>query len=428
MSKVLTSFLVGIGYDTKGLEAGERKIQSSLQGVKGSALGISAALVGAFSAGAAAVAATASRVDQLALSTQNLRTAQNTVYDFGNAIRLMGGDAADAVATLQGFEQIQNDLRIKGQAGPITELSQAGIDVSSLYGTQSGEEFARALSGMLPGLDEGQRAVVQETLGLSDATFRTLVGGIDQLNASMQKANSLTGNVEQLSENSRKLMESSAEFGLAIEGVTNELSEKFLPSLVGASDWVTDLISSNREAISDAVDFAAENSGATTALGASASAAIAGAGLSKIGLSGIGGAVSKAGTAGVAISAGALFSSALNDWLTESVSGYGAGAAGFDAMLRDVLGVDRIISPSELLFGSPSVSDAMPISGREGMAERERQANAESIAGALSRTPIKVESTLNVQLDGQAIEAKIVDVTERMSYTTMEDIKSTTER
>ena len=40
-SKVLKSFLIGIGYDTKALEAGDKKINASLQGIKSNTLGIS---------------------------------------------------------------------------------------------------------------------------------------------------------------------------------------------------------------------------------------------------------------------------------------------------------------------------------------------------------------------------------------------------
>ncbi|MDP1194549.1 hypothetical protein, partial [Klebsiella pneumoniae] len=68
-SKVLKSFLIGIGWDTRALEAGDKKIQSSLQGVKSSALGISAALVGAFGAGAGVIVSTANKIDRLAAAT-----------------------------------------------------------------------------------------------------------------------------------------------------------------------------------------------------------------------------------------------------------------------------------------------------------------------------------------------------------------------
>lgn len=186
-SKVLKAFLIGIGYDTRGLDEGDKKINASLNGIKSGALGISAALIGAFGTAAGAIVGVAGRVDKLAMSTQNLRTSMNTVYSFGNAVKLMGGEASEALDALKGFEEIQNNLRLKGDAGPINDLAMAGIDVSSLYQTNTGEEFMRALSGMIPNLDEGQRSVVQGSLGLSDGVFRSLAGGVDKLDETMKR-------------------------------------------------------------------------------------------------------------------------------------------------------------------------------------------------------------------------------------------------
>lgn len=481
-SKVLKSFLIGIGYDTKALEAGDKKINASLNGIKSGALGISAALVGAFGTAAASIVGVANNVDKLAMSTQNLRTSQAAVYNYGNAIKLMGGDAADAVETLKRFEEIQNNLRLKGDAGPINDLAMAGIDVSSLYATNTGEEFMRSLASMIPNLDEGQRAVVQDSLGLSDAVFRSLAGGVDALDASMKKASDLTGSVDQLTDNARKLAENSSEFGLIIEGIKNELADKFLPSLIGAGDAVNNFLKEYRPQISKAIDYSAENPEATAALGASAATAVVGATAAKLGLSTVGGALSKTGTAGVALTGSAIGANVVNRTLDEYVPGYSAASRKFDEILKGMTGLERIKGPMELMFGgNPGVSsssnvqqgddhqvpqayshpqsdedsgytslplppeepgrhvddvlggrtaaDIMPPAS-ESTAEDDRQANAEAFAGALSKTPIKVQNQLGitVQLDGQALETKITQVNERQNYETLGDLRTTTER
>jgi hypothetical protein len=475
-SKVLKSFLIGIGYDTKALEAGDKKINASLNGIKSGALGISAALIGAFGTAASSIVGVAGRVDKLAMSTQNLRTSQAAVYNYGNAIKLMGGDAADAIDTLRRFEEIQNNLRLKGDAGPINDLAMAGLDVSSLYETQTGEEFMRALSAMIPNLDEGQRSVVQDSLGLSDAVFRSLAGGVEQLDATMKKAGALTGSVDQLTDESRKLAENASEFGLIIEGIKNELAEEFLPSLIGAGSALNNFLKEYRDEIGGAIGYAADNAGATAVLGGSATAAVAGAAAAKLGLSTVGGAVSKAGTAGVAVTGSAIGANLLNRTLDENVPGYGAASRSFDELLKSVTGLDRIKGPLELISGglsdtgsapqivseSPTETSPPPVSQQgetytgqvirsqedieylnhrdrsaadsmpppEPNRDEQRQADAEAIAGALGRTPVKVESHLNVnmQLDGQALESKIIQVNERQNYETLGDLKTTTER
>lgn len=425
MSKVLTSFLVGIGYDTKGLEAGEKRVEGSMRGVKGMALGISAALVGAFGAASASVVATARRVDELALATNNLRTSQQYVYDYGNAIRFLGGNADDALSAVTTIEQALNNLRLRGELGPLQDLALAGVDISRLTGAEDAEQFLRELASQLPELDKQQRALVQDALGLSDAVLKSLSGGVNELDRSLEKANALTGNIEQLTEDSRKLAENATIFSLAIEGIANELAEKFLPSLVGVSSWATSFLAENRGSISEGIDVLAGNPEATAGIGAGAAASVAGAGLSKLGLTGVGGALKSAGQIGIIIS------------IADLVTPY------IDPIFDKLFGVER--GESDVYSGSiirgaddidylnrrdRSASDTIaPQASREAVSE-ERMANADAIAGALSKSPIKVNSSINlaVELDGQAIEAKIIDVTEREAFNTLDDITTTTER
>lgn len=441
-SKVLKSFLIGIGYDTKALEAGDKKINASLNGIKSGALSISAALVGAFGASAGAIVGVADRVDKLAMSSQNLRTSQAAVYSYGNALKLMGGDAADAVDTLQRFEEIQNNLRLKGDAGPIGDLATAGVDVSSLYATQTGEEFMRALAEMIPRLDEGQRAQVQSSLGLSDAVFRSLAGGVENLDETMKRASALTGSVDQLTENSRKLADNSAQLGLIIEGVKNELAEKFLPSLIGATEGVNNFLKEYRPEISKGIDVLAENPQATAGIGIGAATTVAGAGLSKIGLGGVGGALKGAGQVGMVISLADLMTPYI-DPMFDKLFGVdrapSSSEAGSGQVVRTQEAIDYLNQrddtpteaqrPAESVYGERSAADTMPPAEATSR-EDERNANADALAGALSRTPIKVENQLGltVQLDGQALETKITQVNERQNFETLGDLKTTTER
>ena len=70
MSKTLTNFLIGIGWNTSDLDKGSQHIQSSLGGVKSQALQAGAAIAGAFGAralttGFASAAADVGRFSQV---------------------------------------------------------------------------------------------------------------------------------------------------------------------------------------------------------------------------------------------------------------------------------------------------------------------------------------------------------------------------
>ena len=443
-SKVLKSFLIGIGWDTKALEAGDKKIQSSLQGVKSSALGISAALVGAFGAGAGVILSTASKIDKLAAATQNMRTAMATSYNFGNAVKLMGGEAQEGIDAFKKFEDIQNNLGVKGDPGPVNDLAVAGLNVDSLYKTKNAEEFMTALADMLPKLNEAQKSVVQQTLDISDYAFRLLKDGSEKAYAEMAKARDATGSIDQMTENARKLAESTALLGLKFEGVTNELSEKFLPSLIGASEWFNKFLSEHRGEISQGIDYAADNPVATTALLGSSVSALLGPVISKIGLGPIGGLATKGGLAGITITGSAIGSNLVNQGLEKYVPGYRGVSQGFDDLLKGVTGLDRIPGPLDLMSGRlPSfvdqpkfpttdgrtAADSMPPQAGTGDGYKDVPSqNVDDLVRRMQDAKFNVHNNLTIEIDGEKLNHRIIRVNERQNYEASDDLRSTTRR
>lgn len=460
-SKVLKSFLIGIGYDTKALEAGDKKINASLQGIKSNTLGISAALVGAFGAGAGVIANTASRIDRLAAATQNMRTPMNTVYNFGNAVEAMGGQASEALDTLKRLEEFQNNFKLNGQDGSIDSLAKAGIDTGALARTaDSGDsmDVYRELERQYQGLNEGQRAQVQATLGFSNGVARLLSEG--KTESRMAQAANNTGPIDQMTESARRFAESNTILSQKFEGMANELTEKFLPSLIGASEWTNKFLSEHRGDISKGIDYAADNPGATAGLLASSVSSLLGPIISKIGLTSIGSLATKGGIAGVAVTGGAIGSNLLNQGLDKYLPGYRGASQGFDDLLKGVTGLDRIPGPLDLMSGRfPGVSeqqvpetytgsvirspedieylkyrdrsavDSMPpqASADDSYKDVPSQSN-DDLVRAIQRAKVNVNNNLTIQLDGRELDARIIQVNERQNYEAMGDFKPTTER
>ena len=460
-SKVLKSFLIGIGYDTKALEAGDKKINASLQGIKSNTLGISAALVGAFGAGAGVIANTASRIDRLAAATQNMRTPMNTVYNFGNAVEAMGGQASEALDTLKRLEEFQNNFKLNGQDGSIDSLAKAGIDTGALARTaESGDsmDVYRELERQYQGLNEGQRAQVQATLGFSNGVARLLSEG--KTESRMAQAANNTGPIDQMTESARRFAESNTILSQKFEGMANELTEKFLPSLIGASEWTNKFLSEHRGDISKGIDYAADNPGATTGLLASSVSSLLGPIISKIGLTSVGSLATKGGVAGVAVTGGAIGSNLLNQGLDKYLPGYRGASQGFDDLLKGVTGLDRIPGPLDLMSGRfPGVSeqqvpetytgsvirspedieylkyrdrsavDSMPpqASADDSYKDVPSQSN-DDLVRAIQRAKVNVNNNLTIQLDGRELDARIIQVNERQNYEAMGDFKPTTER
>tara|TARA_R110000765_G_scaffold244631_7_gene346868 strand:+ start:1018 stop:2190 length:1173 start_codon:yes stop_codon:yes gene_type:complete len=390
MAQVIKRFLVGLGFDTKEFDEGQRDVTAGLGNLKGGVLGVSALMVGAFGAAAASVVNTAGKIDELALKTSNLKTPTQFVYNYGNALKTLGGDADDALSAVSAIEETLNNLRVRGEMGALNDLALAGIDISQLQQAPDAQEFLRQLAEQMPNMSMGQRAVARDALGLSDAALKSLVQGVDQFDASIARAEGLTGNIEGLVDNSRKLNEATSELGLAVEGIRNELADRLLPALSGASSSISKFLIENKDTVTDSID-------SSISLGAS---------------------ILKYGPFGP------LFNAA--DGLFD---GEPSGQVGPTYQDQDLGGY-----PNSLMSRYPRLAtDGFDASGSvapQNIRERDREENAEAITRAISRSPMRVDNRidLSVELDGQAIESKITDVNERQNFDSLEDIRTTTDR
>lgn len=468
MANVLTSFLVGIGWQTDDFDKGTKHIESSLNGVKVTTLGISAAILGVFGGIATAAINTANRVDSLALATQNLNTNKQFVSNLGGAMKMMGGDAANALTEVRGLEEALANTKLTGQLGKFESLPLAGFsgpEVRSVAYAKSASELLSSLAEILPGKNNQQKQMIQSSLGLSDATMKAMGGGSNEFEGLLQRAQDLTGGIEGLTDGARELKLQFAEFGLRMEGITNELTAKTLPGLIGLSTWANKFVEQHRDDISKVVDTVADNPGSTAALGLGATSSVFGALMTKFGLSGIGGLASKAGMAGQIVGGATLSTDIVFDTLENHFPGLKRTEDAIDQGARN-MGMGKLVDFSNWLFNtekgqSPSEgSEQSPDGGMtspgaewkpafqwldrskytpESMQtpqsstttpQEHAQLTADAISGALKSSPVKVDNTvtMNVQLDGQALDAKITEVTERANYSTIDDVRSSTAR
>lgn len=432
MASTLANFLVGIGWQTDDFDKGTKHIESSMQGVKVSVLGISAAILGVFAGVATAAVNTAQRVDQLSLATQNLNTNKQFVTNLGGAMKLMGGDAAAALDEVRGIEEALTNFQLKGDLGKFADLPLAGLsgpEIDTLINAKTASEFLSNLAEIAPNKNNNQKQIIQSSLGLSDATMKAIGGGSQQFEALLQRSQDLTGTIGQLTDNSRKLSDQMAEFGLRMTGITNELTEKTLPGLIGLSTWANQFIEKHRDDISGVIDTVSENPGSTTALGAGAAATTFGALLSKLGLSTIGGAASKAGTAGIIAGGATLATDVVFDTLESKFPGLRSYEQDIDQKARDI-GLGPLVDFSDWLFNSGSAQspEAMP-SPYKDVTPRSEEDN-DALVKAIQAAKVNVNNSvnLNVSLDGQALDARITEVQERANFSTIDDVRSSTSR
>lgn len=455
MAQTLTNFLIGIGFDTKDFDKGQKRVTDGLGSIKTGALLSSASLAGAFSTMAKMAIGAGDRIDQIALASAKFNTSAKFVNNYGNALRLLGGQATESMQAVGAAEEALAQFKIKGSFAAFQDPALTGIDTTALTKAASGEEFLRLLSDMLPSLNKDQQRLIQNNFGFSDATMASLRDGSAKFDAVIAKAEALAPGFDAVVDSARAFNEQLAEIKLKFEGIGNNLGEKLLPALAGILGELGSFIDKYKPQIKTAIDVVAKSPGAAVAVTAGSAAAVTGAIATKVGLKAVGSALSVSGGYGTLAGIGMLAAS-MDDKDIESLTGVKLPHSMFQAprpmgsnvenlarwkvdnnQQKSMTTAERLsainsgrkqdIASMSDFFGSAQNPLDLFKSSPDGTSAETLRLNSQA-KNESKRTPIQNNINLNVELGGQALDSRIVDVTSRRETNTIEDIKSTTAR
>lgn len=414
MAAVIKQFLVGVGLDTSNFDKGSKNVETSLGRFRSLAGIAGTAIVGAMGVASAAAIAAGSRIDKLVLSTEKFNTSSKFIYDYGNALKTLGGDANDAVGAISAAEKALDELKLKGSFSAFEGAVFAGVDTNALTQAQSGEEFLRLLSDMVPKLNEAQQRVLQENFGFSDATMRSLREGSQRFDEMVARAGKLAGGFNEAIDAARSYNKELAETQLRMEGITNILAGTLLDSLTNILKTFNTFFDLNKDRIEPAVKFAGENPLGTGLLAGGLAASGLGATATFAGFPAAGAALSRFGTPGAIAGAGILAGAPLYDYVMDDVS---TPQVKRERLRESYAGIASAAQTSR---------ETADLAARQsGMDFRNKYL---SWLPEIGKQKIQNNIDLKVQLDGRAIESKVTDVLERQNQATIDDMQSTTAR
>lgn len=320
MAKVLQNFLIGVGLDTEQYDKGAKNVESSLSRMRTLVGFTGTAISGAFGlAGTAAINA-GKRVLDFNNAAEKLKTPTDYVWNYGRALAALGGNAEDALTSINAAENALTQFELKGEFAPFNEAALAGVrdELNALMSSPDGGELLRGLSGVVPRLDKYQQRLIKDAFSLSDTVMILLNSGTEAFDASIARAGELYGEFGRAADEAREFARAVAEINTRFQGIGETLAEKMLPGFTGVVDSLGGFIDRNRDLIDRTIKDKPE---ASALVGTSAAAIGAGAAASTIGLRTLGGLAMRGGVAGMAIGAGLIAADMRPDDI-EDITGY----------------------------------------------------------------------------------------------------------
>lgn len=399
MSNVISSFLVGIGFDFDRESA--QQIESGIDSIKSKALQLGSVVAGAFGLRELTFGF-AQSADTLGKFGQTFGVSANDVQAFGNALATQGGSLEGFMSQIESLERARARIRV-GDVGFFAPAGKAGIDPNAIANANSATEAYLGLADSFARMNVQERINAAEALGLDEASIRLLSQGRDAVEGLVSKYRSirpLTGDMtSEAAEFTKQWVEAKANVGSFADAISKELLPVINDITKSVNSWFNDERLSKIEAL---------------------------AGLTRAALGG-GTAEQNAQSTGLP---SWLFTTDLNgtgkalglpSWLTTPVTGNDAidWFKGWDIFNKGTLYettnpyMQQIEEPApEWLYRQTPASPLMPEDQPPPMSQRS------------SSSTQNINVSLN--LDGAVIDRRVVRVVDGMAQTAMDDISSST--
>ncbi|AFC22438.1 tail fiber protein/ lysozyme [Vibrio phage CP-T1] len=454
MATTITNFLVGLGMDTTEFDKGQRNVTSGLDSMRSKALQLGALAGGAFGAKALTFGF-AEAADNIGKFSEVFSVIPDDIRAMGAALAQEGGSLESFMAQIETLERLRAST--PQQIGALfAEAGIRGVDPSVILSAKSATDAYLALADVFDDLTAKQRLAVAPVFGLDEASIRLLSKGRQEVESMVERQRDIRPLTTQMTEEAGRFNRQWKDIQNNIGSIADQISVGILPPLTDLVGELDDWVDANKELINSGInDFTAVFADNIHEI-AIAGGILATGGL-LTGLAGmakyvplIGGGLATAamaartitgiGAAGMAAYVGADI---VDEKLRENISGYDEWDAKVTRYIYDITGIDlsrgNVNEGTERSTGSTKrySSDEMDTMARDmmtrlptieptlfssGMVAPQTQRNSQP--APQNDRPIQI----NMILDGQVLDSRIIDVTSRMDETTIDELSSSTAR
>lgn len=375
MANVISSLLVGIGFDYDKKSA--QQIESGMDSIKSKALQLGSVVAGAFGI-KALTSDFASSADMLGKFGEVFGVTANDMQAFGNALATEGGSLESFMSQLESIERARARIRV-GDVSFFAPAGKAGLDPNAIADARNATEAYLGLADAFAGMTQQQRINAAEALGLDEASIRLLSQGrsaVDDLVAKFRDIRPLTGEMtDEAAEFNRQWIEAKANVGSFADAISIELLPVINDITQSVNSW-----------------FSEDRMGKIRAVGE----------------------LTKA-TLGISQPSEVAEATGLPEWLFtpigDQITNFG----------EDIGLPDWMTQPLSVTAGDVYQSVTQPFSGGTGT-------NTVVPSGQFrgGQAPTTQNINVNLEMDGNIIERKVIRVVDGMAQTAIDDISSNT--
>lgn len=186
----------------------------------------------------------------LGMSSARLQTNTAQLQSMQGAARLLGGSASDLTNSFAGFRQVMTDAAGGRNNEAVGYLSMLGISLRDARGeVNKGTAGFYQLADAIGRLRSNPELQVQlmRSFGIAESLWPVVRRGSAAMREFEAEARSFGASNEEAARKAEELVRAQRRVGLALEGVSNRVAERFAPALSRVLNLSADWIRDNRD-------------------------------------------------------------------------------------------------------------------------------------------------------------------------------------
>lgn len=242
MSNVISSFLVGIGfeYDRKSAQ----QIESGIDSIKSKALQLGSVVAGAFGL-SKLTSGYVSEIDKLGKFGQVYSVAAEDVRSLGYALGESGGSLSDAMSQLEKLERFRAVL-LTGDASIFASFGIAQGDANDIIGAKDAMEAYRLVAAQFERASPKERINMSDALGFDQSGLLLLSKGTGEIDRLLAKYRTIAPITRQMTDDAAEFTKQWTEAGANVTGLANIISKDLIPVINDITGKVNSWFSSER--------------------------------------------------------------------------------------------------------------------------------------------------------------------------------------
>lgn len=242
MANVISSFLVGIGFDFDKKSA--KQVEGGIDSIKSKALQLGAVVAGAYGVKKLATDF-ADSADMLGKFSEVFGGTAVDIQAFGSALETEGGSLESFMSQIESLERARARIKV-GDVAFFAPAGKAGLDPNVIANAENATEAYLGLADSFAKMNRQERINAAEALGLSDDSIRLLSQGRESVDLLVDKFRNIRPLTGQMTEDAAKFNRQWIEVKANMGGFADAIGSELLPVINNITESINSWFDEDR--------------------------------------------------------------------------------------------------------------------------------------------------------------------------------------